>query len=211
MVYNSLKDISRYIKMELKFTDDWFSGNIPHLQEHLSHYVNQQTSMLEIGCYEGRSTVWFLQNILTNENSKIDCVDTFLGSIEHNKEQKENLYQRFHNNIIASGLSSKVTEFCGFSMDFLTKPETRKKEYDIIYIDGDHRAPAVLQDAVLTFDLLKVDGIMIFDDYRGGTNYTSNLEYPFHGVNSFLHVFSEHLKVKHNGYQLLLQKTSNFQ
>ncbi|MCZ6464828.1 MAG: class I SAM-dependent methyltransferase [Proteobacteria bacterium] len=36
---------------------------------------------------------------------------------------------------------------------------------DFIYIDGCHEAACVLLDAVLSWDLLKVGGTMIFDDY----------------------------------------------
>ncbi len=37
--------------------------------------------------------------------------------------------------------------------------------FHIIYIDGDHVARAVLEDAVLSWRLLKVGGLIIFDDY----------------------------------------------
>jgi len=37
--------------------------------------------------------------------------------------------------------------------------------YDIVYIDGSHVANDVLQDAVLVWQLVKVGGFMIFDDY----------------------------------------------
>ncbi|PZO55779.1 MAG: hypothetical protein DCF16_01505 [Alphaproteobacteria bacterium] len=37
--------------------------------------------------------------------------------------------------------------------------------YDIAYVDGSHQAPDVLIDSVLAFKLLRVGGIMVFDDY----------------------------------------------
>ena len=37
--------------------------------------------------------------------------------------------------------------------------------FDLIYIDGSHTAADVLIDAVLAFQLLRVGGVMIFDDY----------------------------------------------
>ena len=40
------------------------------------------------------------------------------------------------------------------------------ESFDIIYIDGSHAVNDVLEDAVLSFRLLKPEGILIFDDYR---------------------------------------------
>lgn len=41
----------------------------------------------------------------------------------------------------------------------------KKNYFDFIYVDGSHRAPDVLCDAVLGFKLPKVGGFMAFDDY----------------------------------------------
>ena len=37
--------------------------------------------------------------------------------------------------------------------------------YDMIYIDGSHRAKDILSDAVRAWNCLKKGGIMVFDDY----------------------------------------------
>lgn len=44
----------------------------------------------------------------------------------------------------------------------------RNERFDFIYVDGSHRSPDVIYDAILSFGLLKKGGIMIFDDYQGG-------------------------------------------
>ena len=41
------------------YTVDWFSNNIGNIQNCLNYEVKKA---LEIGCYEGRSSCWFLQN-----------------------------------------------------------------------------------------------------------------------------------------------------
>ncbi len=35
-------------------------------------------NFLEIGIYDGRSTIWFIENILTNPTSKIALIDKLL-------------------------------------------------------------------------------------------------------------------------------------
>lgn len=41
----------------------------------------------------------------------------------------------------------------------------KRNFFDFIYIDGSHKAPEVLLDAVLAFRLLKIGGVIAFDDY----------------------------------------------
>jgi predicted O-methyltransferase YrrM len=40
-----------------------------------------------------------------------------------------------------------------------------KKQFDFIYIDGNHCCDNVLADAVMSWTMLKPGGIMLFDDY----------------------------------------------
>ena len=37
--------------------------------------------------------------------------------------------------------------------------------FDFIYVDGSHQAPDVLFDAVMSFKLLRKNGVIAFDDY----------------------------------------------
>ena len=68
---------------EKVFNADWFTKNIPNWQKYLAHLKGVEANALEIGCWEGQSTVWLLENILTHENSTITCVDNFLGNPEN--------------------------------------------------------------------------------------------------------------------------------
>ena len=51
-----------------------------------------------------------------------------------------------------------------FSSNFY-EPE----KYNLIYNDGSHHSDDVIVDAFKAFEMLKVGGIMIFDDYFGIT------------------------------------------
>src|SRR5689334_15173769 len=76
-----LKNFFSSQKKHPKFTVDWFSSNIDHWENWLNVLKNKpRLRFLEIGCFEGRATRWFLENILTHRTSKIVCVDTFLGN-----------------------------------------------------------------------------------------------------------------------------------
>lgn len=149
-----------------KFTVDWHSHNIPLWRQILDRYKGQpDVRALEIGSFEGRSTVWLLENILTHPTARIDCVDTFEGSAEHVLMDLDlvGLLKRFLSN--TEPYREKVSVFRGASQHVLRDGWRELGPYDVIYIDGSHKTADVLEDAVLSFRLLKVGGLMIFDDY----------------------------------------------
>lgn len=181
------------------FRSDWFSGNIPVWNTYLLHLADRPIKCLEIGSYEGRSTLWICENLLTHEDSRITCVDTFEGSEEHSADQKVNLYETFMEN--TKPYASKIDVCRGESARVL-KSLPGADGYDFIYIDGDHHARNALEDAVLSFRFLKVGGIMIFDDY----GVPNTVDLPRVGVDAFLAAYNPVVKVLHIGYQLILKK-----
>ena len=70
-------------RYKYKFSEDWFSKMIP-IWESMFNAFPKVENILEIGCYEGRATVWLCENIF-NDSSKTynyDVIDTFGGSLE---------------------------------------------------------------------------------------------------------------------------------
>ena len=82
-------------------------------------------------------------------------------------------------------------------------------DLDFIYIDGDHRAPTVLSDAVQSFARLRHGGLMAFDDYYWGGN-RAPVYCPAMGINAFTSTFIEHLTVIERGEQVWIRKTSDW-
>ncbi len=184
------------------FTTDWFSPNIPVWNEFLKPYRDIPVKALEIGSFQGRSTTWLLDNILTHTESSITCVDTFEGSEEHNDDDLKDLFSIFTHNVQRFGDKVKINR--GKSGDVI-RTMVRIETYDIIYVDGDHHAVSVLEDAVLSFPLLKKGGIMIFDDYTwpGGNDPWDR---PGISIDAFVSIHKKELEVIYNGYQLMIKK-----
>ena len=67
----------KYNMTECKFEFDWFSPNIPSFDKHLKHLRGTPCALLEIGCHEGRSSTWLLQNIASNEAARLLCIDLY--------------------------------------------------------------------------------------------------------------------------------------
>lgn len=109
---------------EQKFTQDWFSHNIPIWQQHLSRFVGQAgLKVLEIGSWEGRSTCWLIYHILTHTSARITCIDTFAGGIEHEATFDQNylgtIEERFDFNIARTTGPKKVRKIVGKSHEVL--------------------------------------------------------------------------------------------
>lgn len=189
------------------FTADWHSHNIPHWRRILEPYRGQpDVRVLEIGSFEGRSTVWLLENVLTHETARIDCIDTFKGSAEHRRMglDLDDLHVQFLMNIEPH--RDKVSVFRGPSQDILRDRWLALGSYDLIYIDGSHKAADVLEDAVLSFRLLKVGGLMIFDDYAWSGGGPTEFDNPKRGVDAFYHAYGNQLKRADVSYQAIFER-----
>ena len=186
------------------FTVDWFSYNIPIW----THYLNElkdkpNLRFLEIGSFQGRSTVWLLKNILTSDSSAITCIDTFEGSIEHTlhfQNDIKNLFDIFSHNI--SKFKNKVNIIKDKSQDALKK---MNEQYDFIYVDGDHKASSVIEDAILSFPLLKKGGIMIFDDYLW-FQMKKFIDNPKVAIDAFLEIYADKITILYKNHQVIIEK-----
>eukprot|EP01031_Cornospumella_fuschlensis_P033262 gene33262-40240_t len=194
------------------FRFDYFSNNIPHLNEtmrKLGFAGKADLVFLEIGSFEGRSTRWFLEHVVTHKNARLVCIDTWLGSEEmRDGLHKDHLYQRFIHNVFP--YLEKVELIRGDSNKMIYSSLVRDKRYDVIYIDADHYAKAALAQAIVTWPLLKPGGLMVWDDYewamsRCGPQH-DDLFCPKQGVDAFLKMFGDELTVVFKGYQVGVQK-----
>lgn len=191
-----------------KFSIDWFSPHIPDWEKWLAVFKGRDNlRFLEIGCFEGRATVWLLENILTGENSKIDVVDLFEGGMEAGDFEvyyNPEVLEYFDYNI--EPFIEQVVIHKGLSGEVLREFRPGKDQFDFIYIDGSHRSPEVLEDSVLCWRLLKPGGFMVLDDYRL-KRYSDPLLNPKVAIDVFNMVFSNQFSLREErGGQMCFQK-----
>lgn len=188
------------------FTVDWFEKVAKkNFEKHLMPLAGKKNlNFLEVGCYEGQATVWLLKNILTDKSSKICVIDTFEGSVEHQEKKEElkidTLKKRFDENI--SFYYNQVKVYIGYSYDML---RMLTKLFDFIYIDASHQSVNVIEDAVLSFRLLKLNGIIAFDDYKWN-GISDPLQHPKVALDAFLAIYSNKLLIIEKNYQLFIKK-----
>jgi len=162
---------------------------------------------LEIGCFEGRASVWMLQNGL-DPDGKLTCIDTFQGSEEHAAMGLDlnELFETFKQNVDEGKVADQVVEAIrATSYEGLAQVIRLGDMYDFIYVDGSHTAPDVMTDACMAFGLLKKGGIMLFDDYLWN-HVPGILHRPKLAVDLFVTLFSEKAELLMLGYQLAVRK-----
>ncbi|MFT4039020.1 MAG: class I SAM-dependent methyltransferase [Thermomicrobiales bacterium] len=195
---------------EREFTVTWFNRNIPHLSQVLEPLAGQPAlQMLEIGAYEGASTCWFLDNLLTGDGSHLTSLDTWEGSGENDPTRMPEVWRRFQRNTAAYVTARRLTVVVGTSQRWLAAQVAALRPgappFDMIHIDGSHAAADVLSDGVLSWALLRKQGVIIFDDYfwEGGR---SEQERPRFAIDSFLACFLGQYDEVYRGHQVILRK-----
>jgi hypothetical protein len=157
---------------------------------------------LQVGAFTGDASAWLVDNILTQKNSILEDVDTWAGSDEAEHETMDwSDVERTYDSRIA--FRPNVIKYKMDSREFLRSIE--EPTFDFIYIDGDHTAEGVLQDAVLSWRLLKPGGIMAFDDYLWEDPRGIEFQ-PGWSIDTFIGAVKEESEVLLSNSQVWLRK-----
>jgi hypothetical protein len=178
-------------KKHYTFTDNWFTDRIPTWTQELKEFKGKpDVHYLEIGTFEGRSALWVLENVLTNPTSKITIIDSF---------EEGKTYETFVSNVKLSGEPDKFKILRGTSTEKLR--EVPLDSIDFAYVDGSGEGIVMLSDLVTTWNLVKVDGIIICSRYALDKREREDLELkthdpgPFEAIDTFLKVFKPYVTV----------------
>lgn len=176
----------------------------PNWARWLGHLRDTPAKGLEIGTFRGESAEWMLDNIFTHPESEYRCVDPFEGSAEH----------RLHKIDVSTteaDARARLERF-GWRVVIVKKPSGEvlpqiRTRVDFIYVDGDHSAKGALQDGVMGFAILKVGGVIVFDDYEWAA-MPNAIDCPKIGINAFLAAYAKQIRVLFKGYQVAVKKIS---
>ena len=195
------------------FTQDWFHTYIREDWTRLtSHLGNSRLRILEIGAFEGTSTVWMLENLMEHPKSSILVVDTFEGGMEHHAPHYAyhlpTLYDRFRANVDLCPHAHKLEVRRMRSETALLELRRQAAAFDLIYIDGSHVAMDVLTDAVLAWPMLAMHGTLVFDDWRW-RGYLEDCYNPRIAIQSFLYCAAPSVETNETEYQMWVTKVEN--
>jgi predicted O-methyltransferase YrrM len=161
--------------------------------------------ILEIGSWEGRSTLFFLSYFTQGHLTAVDPWadrDDYEGDVD-----LSNYEARFDRNL--APCATRLTKRKGSSLQVLPQLLDEDQKYDVIYVDGSHFADDVLIDGVNAWRLLKQGGIMIFDDLLWA-RFPRARANPAWAINLFLKYHKGEYRFLSSSYQAIVQKKITF-
>jgi predicted O-methyltransferase YrrM len=102
--------------------------------------------------------------------------------------------------------AGRVEKVKGDSRKVLRRFLQEGRKYDLIYVDGSHKAFDVYHDAILAWQLLNTGGMLIFDDYLWMANSPNVFDVPYHAIQSFLEAYAGEYSVLQMDYRVFLKK-----
>jgi predicted O-methyltransferase YrrM len=187
------------------FSTDWAATHFFDWAVLLKELRPKPLRILEIGSWEGRSALFFLNYL---PQSHIVCIDPFEGNAEHHAnpyfaDLALKSEAQFDRNLASH--QDRVEKIKGSSTEILPGLAIAGRRFDLAYIDGSHKAADVYRDAVLTWTLMELGGIVVFDDYEWSTSDV-DAEPPKPGIDAFLAAHAGQYRELARGYQIAIQK-----
>jgi hypothetical protein len=162
----------------------------------LAPYRGKVRSVLEVGCYEGQSALFWL-NFFDCE--QIVCIDNW-ANFAHGTACPYEVENHFDANLRPwRNRLNKIKSDSTVALHSL-----REFEFDFIYIDGDHSEDQVMVDSCLAWPLLRPGGVMVWDDFidQGGG---LSVEWA---VRKFLELHP-HRVLHEGGQQMMVEKVTS--
>lgn len=187
---------------------NWFQmGARSYFQRHLPIFRDKKATFLQIGAYTGDASVWMLENVLTHDHSRLTDVDTWQGSDEaiHKTFDWKSVEETYDDKIHSYAQADKLIKFKGTSDDFFTASGFLHREYDFVYVDGDHSALGVLKDGINAMQVVAPGGLVAFDDYTWRSGKGSTFD-PGPAIDALIVAFADKFEVIDKGIQVWLRK-----
>ena len=171
------------------FSTLWFLNNYKIIGNFLPKNYNENFKYLEIGSFEGLSSLFILSNW---KNANVTCVDTW----EDSKDESQILDYNFENVEKKFDLNLQkypFTKIKSTSTEAFKMLNGKKSNYDYIYIDGSHNGLDIFNDAKASFQLLNLNGLIFFDDI---TNIYKGIKMqPHNAFEKFYNLYKKKIEI----------------
>jgi hypothetical protein len=99
--------------MSYKYSIDWFTNTEINILMQAYCDKTKENKILEIGCFEGLSSIFFADNFLDNPNANLTCVDPFLtiDNNDHHDNLQGDQEKNFDYNISICKNADKITVY----------------------------------------------------------------------------------------------------
>lgn len=150
----------------------WFNKSGREFQALVKPFAGKPITYVEVGVWKGDSAAWMCENVLTHPESRGYGFDPYPADAKHAKHEVTEIEiaadKRLRQYV---GRDASGKEFYWFTLsvvDSVVGIRLLQKPIDLLYLDGDHTAGAVVCDWCAAWPLLKVGAVVIFDDWGIG-------------------------------------------
>lgn len=178
---------------------DWFSRGISQWEQFAAPLAGQPVQLLEVGSFEGMSACWMADNLMTNPDARLTCIDA--GSGVGFSQQLDQL----RTNLDTLPNRNQVDLRIGSSFEILP---TLTDSYDLIYIDGSHLGGDTIRDLCNAWPLLRAGGLMFVDDYQFEEDGVPPREWAGPAIDYWLSLRGDDVDVLHLGYQMVCRRVA---
>ena len=142
---------------------NWFGRAVRDFAPVAEMKAGQPVNYVEIGVWIGGSAAWVCQHVLTHPESTGWGIDPYIEMPGHSQEEMDNIRE-----IARLAMQRHVDDG---RWRWVYQPSAKAlrewdQPIDLLYIDGQHYAHAVMIDFALAWEHLRPGAIVIFDDYR---------------------------------------------
>lgn len=150
----------------------WFDKSAGEFIPLVKPFAGKPITYVEVGVWKGDSAAWMLENILTHPDARGHGIDPYPIDAKHGQAEIEKIQADVAERL--SQYSQKFLLHDRLSVECLNdfaewdRMNGMEPFIDLLYLDGDHTAGAVVCDWCAAWPLLKVGSVVIFDDWGIG-------------------------------------------
>jgi hypothetical protein len=156
---------------ENKHLDRWHQMVRREYRSVFGPFAGKPVVYVEVGTWGGAASEAACRNVLTHPESRGYGIDPYDQTRERKRDDVESIRQT---------AASRVAAVIGERWTWIREPSStglltlRKltERVDLLYLDGLHEGPDVVQDFALAWPLLRPGSVVLFDDYLKRGAYT---------------------------------------
>lgn len=175
------------------YTTDWTTGNLTRWRRMLAPWRDEPLRILEVGSWEGRSAVFFLNFF---PRATIVCIDAFTDD--------DHIEGRFDRNLAPFG--ARVEKIKSDSYTALDELQAQGRIFDLVYIDAYHFYESVKSNSLRAWPLTQAGSVLIWDDYGWGRGHPES-ERAKAAIDEFMQAHADEHRLLGMGYQVAIERT----
>jgi hypothetical protein len=178
-------------------------------ENHLSSMMGVDIKILDIGIYKGVIMEEFAKTFLkSNKNAEYYGIDMWKQSEDTKEINFDIIEQEATKKRSDLDVKNQITFIKEEYTKALSSLSLKGVVFNIIYVNSNYLSGDILYQLILSFNLLKDNGVMIIDDYLLDKPKLNRTPIKII-VDTLLNTNKDHINILYIGYQVIIKKVSH--